>query len=75
MVPLKCTVSLYAVAGWPLDTSYEASQTATRVLLARLDIAQIWFHSIVVSIGHCHCPGRSSILLGTANRGLTSIVL
>lgn len=37
----RCTVSLYAVAGWPLDTSYEASQTATRVLLARLDIAQI----------------------------------
>ena len=28
----ECTVSLYAVAGRPLDTSYEASQTATRVL-------------------------------------------
>jgi len=36
----RCTVSLYAVAGRPLDTSYEASQTATRVLLARLDIAR-----------------------------------
>jgi hypothetical protein len=34
-------VSLYAVAGWPLYSRKQASQTATRVLLARLDIAQI----------------------------------
>ena len=44
----RCTVSLYAVAGRPLhpgmylrSRSTDASQTATRVLLARLDIAQI----------------------------------
>ena len=62
----RCTVSLYAAAGWPLDTSYEASQTATRVLLARLNVARIWFHSISVSIGHCHCPGTGSTPVGTA---------
>ena len=69
----RCTVSLYAVAGWPLYTSYEASQTATRVLLARLDIAHIWFHSISVSIEHCHCSGTGSTPVGTANcRGISA---
>ena len=37
--PPRCTVSLYAVAGWPLYPGYDASQTATRVLLRRLDMA------------------------------------
>jgi hypothetical protein len=32
--PPRCTVSLYAVAGRPLDPRNDASQTATRVLLA-----------------------------------------
>ena len=35
----RCTMSLYAVAGRPLYHMKQASQTATRVLLARLDIA------------------------------------
>ena len=37
----KCIASLYAMAGWPLYPRKQASQTATRVLLARLDIAKI----------------------------------
>jgi hypothetical protein len=42
------------MAGRPLDPRNDASQTATRVLLARLDIAQIWFQSVHGRTYACH---------------------
>jgi hypothetical protein len=62
----RCTASLYAVAGRPLDASHEASQTATKVPFRSGTWQQFRCQSVHGRTPACHAGRRGSLPLGTA---------